>query len=188
MLYFVYSNDKVYRVDFRTIKFVAIAGILYGVFYGIYTYVVQDDYLRKTIYPTIIGHPSAAVINTITPDRNATVHENKISSRKAVLNIVRGCDGSGVWFMLMAAVLGFGARFKDTIVGLLLGTLVVYFINQVRIIGLFYLVEWKRHLFPVVHTYYAPTLIILLIAGFFLWWTQWSMRHMAEQPVDKTGE
>lgn len=155
-----------------------IAGILYGLFHLGYNH-VPDDFLRTSLYPTLIGHPAAKVINTITPDRNAKVHENKISSRKAVLNIVRGCDGSGVWFMLMAAVLGFGARFKSLLVGVLLGTVVVYLINQVRIIGLFYLVEWKRSLFPVVHTYYAPTLIILLIAGFFLWWTQWSMKQQA---------
>ena len=153
-----------------------ISGILYGLFHLGYNN-VPDDFLRKSLYPTVIGHPAAKVINTITPDRNAVVHENKISSRKAILNIVRGCDGSGVWFMLMAAVLGFGARFKSLLVGILLGTVVVYLINQIRIIGLFYLVEWKRHLFPVVHTYYAPTLIILLIAGFFLWWTQWSMKQ-----------
>lgn len=165
-------------MDFRTIKFVLIAGLLYGVFYGLYTYVVTDDYLRKTLYPNVIGHPAAKVINTITPERNARVHENKISSSKAVLNIVRGCDGSGVWFMLMAAVLGFGAKLKPTIMGLVLGTLTVYLINQTRIVGLFYLVEWKRTLFPVVHTYFAPTLIILLIAGFFLWWTQWAMDSM----------
>ena len=175
-------------MDFRTIKFVAIASVLYGVFYGVYTFVVTDDFLRKSVYPTIIGHPSAKVINAITPDRNVRVHENKLSSRKAVLNIVRGCDGSGVWFMLMAAVLGFGARLKPTLAGLVLGTLVVYLINEVRIIGLFYLVEWKRSLFPVVHTYFAPTLIILLIAGFFLWWTQWSMQSIPEKDSNSSSE
>ncbi len=160
-------------MDSQTLRFVIIAAVLYGAFHWAY-HKVPDSTLRTIIYPNVIGHAAVKVINTITPDRRAIVNENRISSGRTVLNIVRGCDGSGVWFMLIAAVLGFGARFKATLVGLLLGTAVVYLVNQVRIIGLFYLVEWKRSLFPVVHTYYAPTLIILIIAGFFLWWTQWS--------------
>lgn len=136
---------------------------------------VPDDTLRKTIYPNVIGHAAAKVINTVTPEHRVRVHENKLSSGSTVLNIVRGCDGSGVWFMLMAAVLGFGARFKATIFGLLFGTLVVYIVNQIRIVGLFYVVEHNRMWFPPVHTYYAPTLIILIIAIFFLWWTRWSI-------------
>ena len=48
------------------------------------------------------------------------------------MNIVRGCDGSGVWFMLSAAIIGFGAKMRETLIGLFLGTITVYLINQVR--------------------------------------------------------
>lgn len=162
-------------MDTQTLRFVVIAAVLYGLFHLAY-HRIPDDTLRKVIYPNVIGHAAAKVINTMTPDRNVRIKDNSIISKKAVLNIVRGCDGSGVWFMLMAAIIGFGGRLKHIAVGLLLGTLVVYVINQVRIIGLYYLVEWDRTWFPPVHTYYAPTLIIFLIAAFFLWWTRWSMR------------
>ena len=167
-------------VDFHTLRFVVAAAVLYGVFHFAY-HKIDDDTLRTKIYPNLIGHPAAKVINTMTPDRNVRVRDNTISSNKAVLNIVRGCDGSGVWFMLMAAIIGFGAKFKQLLVGVVLGTLVVYLINQVRIIGLYYLIEWNRMYFPPVHTYYAPTLIIFLIAAFFLWWTRWSIQD-SEKP------
>jgi len=206
-------------VDFRTLSFVAIAGLLYGLLHQYYTHGIDDEVLRKSLYPTVIGQPAVKVINAMTPERRAKSSDNKISSRKAVLNIVRGCDGSGVWFMLLAAVFAFGvtqsnsiaasnarfrdmseelgslprsilafffanmARFYEVFVGLALGTVVVYLVNQIRIVGLFYLVEWDRTLFPVVHTYFAPTLIILIIAGFFLWWTQWAMlRWQKKEP------
>lgn len=209
-------------MDFRTISFVAIAGLLYGLLHQYYTHGIDDEVLRKSLYPTVIGQPAVKVINTMTPERRAKSSDNKISSRKAVLNIVRGCDGSGVWFMLLAAVFAFGitqnnsiaasnARFRESsknlanvpraimaffyanvarslevIIGLLLGTIVVYLVNQIRIVGLFYLVEWDRTLFPVVHTYFAPTLIILIIAGFFLWWTQWAMQRWQQKEVIET--
>ena len=76
--------------------------------------------------------------------------------------------------MLSAAILSFGASVRHTIIGFVLGTLTVYLINQVRIVGLFYIIEYNRAWFPPVHTYFAPTLIIFLIAGFFLVWTRWS--------------
>jgi len=205
-------------LDTHTIRFVIIAAALYGLFHAAYLK-VPDENLRKVVYPNIIGHAAAKVITIATPKYKVRVKDNTIRSGSTILNIVRGCDGSGVWFMLMSAVIGFGiaqqsrigrnlnddetaamdaaviqsstgissrfkaaclgiaARTKEMLVGLLLGSLVVYIINQIRIVGLFYLVDWKRSLFPVVHTYFAPTLIILIIAGFFLWWTQWSMKR-----------
>ena len=159
-------------MDFQTFRFIAIAAILYGAFHFAY-HKVPDEVLSTKIYPNVIGHFAANTINTLTPDRNVTVKDHAIISKAAKLNIVRGCDGSGVWFMLTAAIVGFGASVRHTIVGFVLGTLTVYLINQVRIVGLFYVIEYNRAWFPPVHTYYAPTLIIFLIAGFFLAWTRW---------------
>ncbi|MDG1293221.1 MAG: exosortase family protein XrtM [Pseudomonadales bacterium] len=160
-------------MDFQTFRFIAIAAILYGAFHFAY-HKVPDEVLSTKIYPNVIGHFAANTINTLTPDRNVTVKDHSIISKKAKLNIVRGCDGSGVWFMLTAAILGFGASVRHTIIGFVLGTLTVYLINQVRIVGLFYVIEYNRAWFPPVHTYFAPTLIIFLVAGFFLVWTRWS--------------
>lgn len=160
-------------MDFQTFRFIAIAAILYGAFHFAY-HKIPDEVLSNKIYPNVIGHFAANTINTLTPERNVTVKNNAIISKAAKLNIVRGCDGSGVWFMLTAAILGFGASVRHTIIGFVLGTLTVYLINQVRIVGLFYIIEYNRAWFPPVHTYYAPTLIIFLIAGFFLVWTRWS--------------
>ncbi len=173
-------------MDFHTIRFIVLAAVLYGIMHFAY-HQVPDSTLRETVYPSVIGHPAEAVITTITPDRVVRVKDNQILSNKVSLNIVRGCDGSGVWFMLLAAVLGFGASLRHTISGLLLGTFTVYLINQVRIVGLFYLIEYDRTLFPAVHTYYAPTLIVFLIAGFFLWWTRWTMVERATDEAAKTG-
>lgn len=172
-------------MDFHTIRFVVLAAVLYGAMHFAY-HQIPDSTLREKIYPTVIGHPAEKVIMAMTPDRVVKVRDNQILAKGVSLNIVRGCDGSGVWFMLLAAVLGFGAKLRDTLIGLLLGTLTVYVINQVRIVGLFYLIEYDRTLFPAVHTYYAPTLIIFLIAGFFLWWTRWTVTRA--ETVDASAQ
>lgn len=169
-------------MDFQTFRFIAIAAILYGAFHFAY-HKVPDEVLSTKIYPNVIGHFAAKTINTITPSREVYVIDNAIISKRAKLNIVRGCDGSGVLFMLTAAILGFGAKFKQTLIGLVLGTLTVYMINQVRIVGLYYVVEHNRLWFPPVHTYFAPTLIIFLIAGFFLIWTRWVTKPKADSTI-----
>ena len=161
-------------VDFQSFRFIVVAGILYAAFHFAYNQ-IPDDYLRNTIYPNVIGHAAAETIKTLTPDRTVVVSNNALISPRAKMNIVRGCDGSGVWFMLSAAIIGFGASFRQTITGLEAGTITDYIINQIRIVGLYYVIEHNRAWFPPVHTYYAPTLIIILIAGFFLFWTRWTM-------------
>lgn len=160
-------------MDIKTLRFVAVAAILYGLLHFLY-HLIPDSTLRTTIYPNIIGHPSAAMINAITPERDIRIKDNKIISNKATLNIVRGCDGSGVWFMLIAAVIAFWSGIKQTFVGLLAGTAVVYIINQLRIVGLFYVVEYNRDWFDPFHVYFFPSLIILIIASLFLIWAKWA--------------
>ena len=160
-------------MDFQTFRFITIAALLYGAFHFAY-HKIPDEVLSTKVYPNVIGHFAASTINTLTPERNVIIKDHSIISKTAKLNIVRGCDGSGVWFMLSAAILGFGASFRHTLIGFVLGTLTVYLINQVRIVGLYYVIEHNRAWFPPIHTYYAPTLIIFLIAGFFLVWTRWS--------------
>ncbi len=166
-------------MDFQSFRFIIVAGILYAAFHFAYNQ-IPDDYLRNTIYPNVIGHAAAKTIKTLTPDRTVVVSNNALISPRAKMNIVRGCDGSGVWFMLSAAIIGFGASFRQTITGLVAGTITVYIINQIRIVGLYYIIEHNRAWFPPVHTYYAPTLIIILVAGFFLLWTRWTM----DQPTN----
>ena len=160
-------------MDFQTLRFILVSAVLYGAFHFAY-HQIPDDVLRTKIYPNVIGHFAAKTINTITPERNVHVVDHAIISKRAKLNIVRGCDGSGVLFMLTAAILGFGANLRKTSIGLFAGILTVYAINQIRIVGLYYIVEYNRLWFPPVHTYYAPTLIIFLVAGFFLVWTRWA--------------
>ena len=170
-------------MDLHTLRFIVLAAAIYGALhYGYHR--IPDQVLRGTIYPTVIGNLAADTINTLTPDRKVRAIENSILSSKAKLNIVRGCDGSGVLFMLVAAILGFGAHWRKTLVGLALGVAIVYLINQVRIVGLYYVIEHNRLWFPPVHTYYAPTLIILLISIYFLFWTRWAVGDLGPEPDD----
>lgn len=160
---------------FRPRRFIFWFISIYLLMHGLYL-LVPDRILAEQIYPVAVGAVSAAAINTISPDAKARAESNSVKSARAQLDIVRGCDGSGVVFIVTAATLAFATSVRRKAVGLLLGLLVVYLINQVRIVGLYFVVANRVEWFPFLHTYLAPTLIIVLVCLYFSWWTRWAIR------------
>lgn len=158
---------------FRPRRFIFVFVLLYLVMHGLYL-LVPDRVLAEHVYPLAVGSVSAAAINAISPDARARAEANSVKSTRAQLDIVRGCDGSGVVFIVTAATLAFATSMRRKLVGLLLGLVVVYVINQVRIVGLYFVVANRVEWFPFLHTYLAPTLIILLVCVYFSWWTRWA--------------
>jgi len=159
--------------SFRPRWFIAMFLGLYVVFHGLY-FLVPDETLSEVVYPYGVGSVSVALINAIEPDAKAVAENNSVKSRRAQLDIVRGCDGSGVLFIVAAATLAFATSIKRKLVGLALGLALVYVINQVRIVGLYFVVANRVEWFPFLHTYVAPTLIIVLVCVYFSWWTKWA--------------
>mgnify|MGYP002622546455 CR=1 FL=1 len=104
-----------------------------------------------------------------------------LHSKSANLQIVRGCDGSGVLFLLVAAVLAFNAHFKKKVIGLLIGIAFVYVINTIRIIFIYYIVSNHNDLFVEFHSLIAPSIIVILTSFVFILWANWSHERVYAQ-------
>ena len=154
------------------LKFLLIFVAVYGVFQGLY-FLIPYDILQNVIYHYGIVGVSADILNIFT-NENVSAVENKLTSSKAILVIIRGCDGTGSLFLLCAAIIAFSATIKHKLYGLIIAALFLYAVNQIRIIGLYFVVAYQRDLFLLIHTYFAPTLIIAICALFFAWWIHWS--------------
>jgi exosortase family protein XrtM len=115
--------------------------------------------------------PSVAAINLIAPDAGAQAKGNRIVSPHGSLSVLNGCEGTETVFLLLAAIIAFNAPWLQKLKGAALGTLVVYGLNQGRIIALFFAAQHDRKWFDLLHGIIAPTLIIVLSVLFFLWWT-----------------
>lgn len=126
--------------------------------------------LQDTVYPTIFGHPTAAVIDWLRPGEAIKATANQLTSPRAALEIVRGCDGSGVLFIMMAAVLAFPAGWRARAAGIVLGLCLVYGLNLLRLGSLYFVAAYHKPWFLAVHTYFIPSLMILLVALFYLRW------------------
>lgn len=115
--------------------------------------------------------PSAAILNLISPAENVVASGHRIISPNGSLSILNGCEGTETMFLLIAAILAFRAPWLYKLKGAVLGILIIYVLNQVRIVALFFAAQQSRQWFDLLHGIIAPTLIIALGCLFFLFWS-----------------
>ena len=122
----------------------------------------------------------ADVINLIAPLENVFAQQNHLISVNANLEIVRGCDGAGVLFLVISAILAFPAKLIRKLIGLLLGIILISMINLIRIIVLYFVVAYHFDWFSLIHTYLAPTLMVIVGGSYFAWWAFGSLNKADE--------
>jgi len=155
---------------------VAFAGV-YGALEGLY-FIVPDDFLRDVVYHRGIIAVGADIIRLITPEVPVAASSNILRSGALGLEVVRGCDGAGAAFLLIAAIASYPARFSRKLLGLAAAVALTYALNEIRLVSLFYLATRREPWFLPVHVYFAPTLVIALSCVYFAWWAP-VRRHAA---------
>jgi exosortase H (IPTLxxWG-CTERM-specific) len=102
--------------------------------------------------------------------------------RDAVTNqgiqIAPGCNGVEAMIILFAAVVAFPSSFTYKLKGLFWGFIAIQALNSVRIISLFYLLQWDRNWFDWFHLYLWQALIILDALVVWLVW----LRYLPRKP------
>jgi len=154
-------------------------------FLGIYCFFhycyfqISDQFLREVFYYRVIGVFCAGLIDLFAPSENISAVDNHILSPRADLEIIRGCDGAGAFFLVMAAILAFPTALKRKLVGLFWGILLLYCLNLIRIGTLYFIVAYRNDWFQLIHTYVAPSLLIILACLYFAGWALGSVvkRH-----------
>lgn len=141
-------------------------------------YQSAPDWLVKgVIVETATVAPSAALIGALWPEAQVRAQGARLVSERGSVNVLRGCEGTEALLLLFAAILAAGGRWRAVAAGLLMGTLVVYAVNQARIAALFWVVVNRRSAFALVHGYIAPLFVIGLATLFFLAWIRVSQRR-----------
>lgn len=88
----------------------------------------------------------------------------------AAVAIQPGCNGVEAMIALTAAILAFPSPWRHKLAGLLAGFLAIQALNLVRIISLFYLLQWNQTWFEWAHLYLWQALIILDAMIVFILW------------------
>jgi exosortase family protein XrtM len=156
--------------------FVAIDLALYAAYMG-----MPDRWLVEQVYFHAIITPGAALIHAIAADDPVRAVGNRLIHGDSVIEIVRGCDGAGVLFLLAAAIATFAATRRATAVlalqGLLGALVSVWLFNQVRVVALYFVVTRVPGWFVPLHTVVFPTLFVLCGLVYFALWSARAARR-----------
>ncbi len=151
------------------LRFALLMCVYYVVFDQAYQ-ALPSGLLHDRLYLCLFGQPTAELISLVRPDEGIVAFSNRIGSPLASLEIVRGCDGSGVLFLVCGAVLAFPATWRMRVIGLCLGAALVYTLNLLRLGGLYFILAYRTAWFQPVHTFVLPTLLVVIVALYYLAW------------------
>lgn len=124
--------------------------------------------------------PSAAVLQLLAPSDQVVALGHRLLWPGGRLSLLRGCDGTEALFLLLAAFVAMRMDWRQRLWGMAAGTLLIYLLNQARIVGLYFAVRHDRETFDLLHGLLGPLFIITAATVFFAWWTQ---RHATAHPA-----
>ena len=116
--------------------------------------------------------PTAAVIRTLTPEVGVKALGNQLIAPGGGIVVKKGCEGTEVMFMLVAAFAAVVMPWRRRLTGLGLGILLVFCLNQLRLVGLFYAYRSDPSLFHLLHGTLAPIALVIAVALYALYWFQ----------------
>jgi len=143
-------------------------------------YQVAPEWLIKDIIvEKATVAPGAFFIDSLWPELNVSAEGTRIVSSNGSINVLRGCEGTETLLLLFAALLAsfsIGKNLRSIVIGLLLGSIIIYIVNQVRIAALFRIVVDYRSSFELAHGYIAPLFVIGVATTFFILWLKLTQR------------
>jgi exosortase family protein XrtM len=114
------------------------------------------------------------LINTLTPSVQAAALGARITAPGGGLNVLFGCEGTDVVFMLAAALAVFPLTWRVRALGMVSGLVWVFVLNQARIAALFYAFRANNGWFDLLHNTAAPLLMVALTGLFFHLWLRYA--------------
>lgn len=111
--------------------------------------------------------PAAMLVRILTPEIAAQANGPSIRAAGGGLNILNGCEGTEVMFLLIAAFVATRMPWRSGLLALGAGLGWVFLLNQARILTLFYTFRTDRGWFDILHTAILPAVLVALTAGYF---------------------
>ncbi|MCH8180649.1 MAG: exosortase/archaeosortase family protein [Proteobacteria bacterium] len=123
---------------------------------------------RLVIDQATVG-TAAALVRWVTPEVAAQARGSRIQAPGGGINVLNGCEGTEVLFLLWAALLAAPLSWRWRVQGALLGALWVFALNQLRLLALFYSYRDDRALFNLLHGLVAPGALVAAALVFVAW-------------------
>lgn len=98
------------------------------------------------------------------------VHKISIFSNKFSVTIKNGCNGVFASIIFIAALLAYPFPVLPKILGVIVGIVVIQFVNLIRVIVLFIIGVYAPSYFNESHVFFAQVLVIAVTMALWLYW------------------
>jgi exosortase/archaeosortase family protein len=112
--------------------------------------------------------PAAWIIDLVWPAYGVQAQAHSIISAVGQINVLNGCEGLELVFLLAAAFAAYPMPWRQRALGLGLGTALAYVANQGRLTALWYAFVHDRSLFALLHGTLAPLALVALCLLYFM--------------------
>jgi exosortase family protein XrtM len=126
---------------------------------------------RAPVAEWLVAAPAGWTLARLVPEDRVTVTGTEVASTRVRLNILAGCEGTEVFFLLIAGVVALPAPWRTKLRGLLLGIPLAFALNQLRVLALYVTVRDFPAQFELIHGFIAPTALVACLAAFFWVWS-----------------
>ena len=120
---------------------------------------------------TLTVRPSVDLIHLLLPEDAVRAQGHRLLWSGGGLSVYNGCDGAEVMQLLLAAFVAVAGPWRQRLIGAAFGLLLIYALNQGRIVALYFAARHDRVWFELLHGLVGPLFIIALTTLFFAWWT-----------------
>ena len=141
---------------------------------------LNDTALYRFYIETLTVQPSAALIHMIAPADSTIAQGHRLAWQGGGLSILNGCDGAEAMELLIAGFFAASGTWRMRFTGIALGIVLIYVLNQVRIVALYFAVRHDKALFELIHGLVGPLAIVAVACLFFAWWIG---RGASEEPA-----
>jgi exosortase/archaeosortase family protein len=147
------------------------AGLVFVAIFGAWLWMLTIGNLQEHIWLPFVNivAQSAGLIFRVFGARVA-VSGLSLSVNGVSLTIAFGCDGLEAHGIFIAAIFAAALSWKRRLLGLLVGTIGIFLINQIRVCGIFLAARFGSQWFYYAHTVVGQTFVIVATMGLFLWW------------------
>ncbi|QXP61276.1 exosortase family protein XrtF [Olleya sp. HaHaR_3_96] len=163
------------------IKFIITFLIVYGglsLAYNFYLDLSKEGQYYPDYITYLVGNQTQNLLEVCGYNTQMLPHPEEPSIKvvvegKYLARVIEGCNGTSIIILFMSFVIAFAGRFKTTFFYILVGSVLIYSVNLIRIvilsIGLYHY-PWREEL---LHTVVFPAIIYGLV---FLLWMFWVNR------------
>ncbi len=128
--------------------------------------------LERLVIDGLTVGSAAFLAGLLTPAAGAVAEGSRLRAPGGGINILNGCEGVEIVFMLVAALLAYPLAWRSRLSGIAAGMAFVFVLNQARILALFYAYRADKALFGLLHGTVAPVFMIACTFVFVLLWTK----------------